>query len=77
MSARGGERNLVKEATVLTALESEGPMTVDEFVTRRGLYVNSWAPTFTALRKAGRIRRTGERRPTSHGAEAFVVEVVA
>lgn len=64
-----------KEEVVLAALKDNGPMTADEFVTRRGWYVNSWAPTFTGLRKQGLVRRTGERRKTRHGADAFVVEV--
>ena len=64
-----------KALVVLGALDRSGPRTADEFVTARGWYVNSWAPTFTQLRKAGLVRRTGERRTTSHGAEAYVIEI--
>jgi hypothetical protein len=62
-----------KTTTVLRALANEGPQTVDEFVTRRGWYVNSWAPTFTKLRKAGLAMRTGDQRSTTHGARAHVI----
>ena len=63
-----------KEQIVLRTL-SRGPLTVDEFVTTNKLYVNSWAPTFTHLRKEGLIRRTGEKRATAHGSEAHVLEI--
>lgn len=66
---------MTKEQIVLQALANEGPLTADEFVTRRGWYVNSWAPTFTQLRKAGLVARTGQKRKTVHGAEAFVIEI--
>lgn len=61
-----------KERVVLAALLVE-PLTVDEFVTERGWYVNSWAPTFTRLRKRGLVKRTGSMRRTSHGALAYVI----
>lgn len=67
----GGDRCQV----ILTALREEGPQTVDEFVTRRGLYHNSWAPSFTRLRQGGLVRRNGERRLTAHGSEAYVIAV--
>jgi hypothetical protein len=66
-----------KAAVVLKALADEGPQTVDEFVTKRGWYVNSWAPTFTELRKVGMVKRTGEMRATSHGAQAHVIGAAA
>lgn len=68
--------NPEKAHAVLTAL-SEHPtgLTVDQFVSDRGWYVNSWAPTFTQLRQAGLIARTGIKVPTSHGATAFVVSI--
>jgi hypothetical protein len=62
-----------KAAVVLKALADEGPQTVDEFVTKRGAYVNSWAPTFTGLRKAGLVHRTGGMKRTSHGAKAHII----
>lgn len=61
--------------TVLRALLEKGPMTADEFVTRSGVYVNSWAPTFTKLRKHGLVARTGDKRATSHKASAHVVQI--
>ncbi|TCC19933.1 hypothetical protein [Kribbella sindirgiensis] len=64
-----------KAGVVLKALADEGPQTVDKFVTRRQAYVNSWAPTFTALRKAGLVQRTGKQEATSHGAKAHVIEL--
>ncbi|WP_405056996.1 hypothetical protein OG474_30200 [Kribbella sp. NBC_01505] len=66
---------LDKTTAVLKALADEGPQTVDEFVTRRDAYVNSWAPTFTELRKAGLVTRTGAQRTTSHGAVAHVIAI--
>lgn len=62
-----------KAIEILKAIDRAGDLTVDEFVSSRGLYVNSWAPTFTKLRQNGLITRTGEKRRTSHGAEAFVL----
>lgn len=64
-----------KEFIILSALSAEGAMTADEFVTRRRWYVNSWAPTFTRLRERGYVERTGETRPTSHGAFAYVIDI--
>lgn len=63
-----------KERFILGALMA-GDMTVDEFVTPRGWYVNSWAPLFTKLRQRDLVRRTGEKRLTSHGAEAYVIQI--
>jgi DNA-binding PadR family transcriptional regulator len=70
-----GKLNKDKAHTILAALDEQGPMTADEFITRRGLYVNSWAPTFTALRKHGLVARNGEKRATTHGSEAYVIEI--
>ncbi len=63
-----------KAEVVLKALANEGPQTVDKFVTSRGWYVNSWAPTFTELRKAGLVKRTGAMGRTTHGAKAHIIE---
>lgn len=63
-----------KEALVLAEIKKR-PTTADEFTTSRGWYINSWAPTFTGLRKRGLIYRTGEQRVTVHGARAFVVAI--
>lgn len=66
---------LDKAAVVLKALADEGPQTVDEFVTKRDAYVNSWAPTFTKLRKADLVERIGMQRATSHGAKAHIIAI--
>lgn len=65
-----------RERKVLTALK-KGPQTVDRFVTRRKLYVNSWAPVFTKLLQDGFLRRTGKTVKTSHGAEAHELTLTA
>lgn len=70
-----GLLNKDKAHVVLTALAEQGPMTVNQFVETRGWYVNSWAPTFTRLRKFGYVQRTGDKLPTSHGASAFVIAI--
>lgn len=62
------------ERIVLQALRL-GDCTVDEFVTSRRGYVNSWAPVFTHLKEAGYIERTGTTRPTSHGGNAHVLRI--
>lgn len=64
-----------KEQVVLAALAAEGPQTVDEFVTSRRWYVNSWAPTFTHLRERELVERTGDTRLTTHGAYAHVCDI--
>lgn len=64
-----------KYITVLRALLVEGPTTADEFVRDRGWYINSWAPVFTHLRQYGLAARTGEKRKTRWGAEAYVIAI--
>lgn len=76
MSATTQERVLNdKERVVLARLADEGPMTADAFVTSRGWYINSWAPSFTQLRKGGLVARTGEQRTTSHRSKAHVITI--
>lgn len=67
--------NTDRALAILAALDTQGPMTADEFITHRGAYVNSWAPTFSGLRAHGLVARTGAKRTTSHGSSAFVVEI--
>ena len=64
-----------KRAQILEALIREGPMTADAFISSRHLYHNTWAPIFTALREEELIERTGDRGITSHGAEAWILEI--
>lgn len=63
-----------KRREILAAL-AVNPMTVDQFVTASRLYVNSWAPVFTHLRKEGLVERTGEQRPTVNGSKAHVLRL--
>lgn len=64
-----------KDGMVLRRMMREGAQTVDEFVSARGWYVNTWAPVFTGLRQRGLLARTGERRRTTHGALAHVITI--
>lgn len=63
-----------REEVVLDWLRM-GPGTVDQFIVETGEYVNSFAPVFTGLLKAGKIKAVGQRR-TSHGGIANVWAVV-
>lgn len=63
-----------KELRVLAWL-NDGPSTVDSFVSSQGLYVNTWAPVFTYLKKHGLIKRSGVRLPTSHGSLAHELQL--
>lgn len=67
--------DLNRAGLVLSVLNDEGPMTADEFVAERGWYVNSWAPVFTQLRQAGLVKRTGQKRATIHGSDAWVIAI--
>ena len=64
-----------REQVVLQALAERGPMTADEFVSPAGLYVNSWAPTFTHLKDYGLVERTGQKKVTKHNGIAFVIAI--
>jgi hypothetical protein len=70
-----GENLTRRELIVLETLAHKGPTTVDRFVGSNELYVNSWAPTFTGLRKRGLVRRTGHTEFTRQGALAYVIEI--
>lgn len=63
-----------REQAVLRTLRNQGPMTVDAFVADN-LYVNTWAPVFSRLKRAGLIDRTGERHFTRYGGTAHVLGI--
>lgn len=66
-----------KRLGILRYLADEGPATVDEYLAETGLYVNSVAPVFTALKDEGLIRRTGEERVTRYGGTANVLAITS
>ena len=65
-----------REYVILYALYLRN-LTPDEFVSHEGVYVSSWAPLFTYLKRDGLIQRTGERRTTAHGRKAHVYRLTA
>lgn len=64
-----------KRRRILRWLGERGDGTVNEFVRQHGLYVNSWAPTFTYLKRDGLIEATGLFRETQYGSPANVWRV--
>lgn len=67
------ETSMTQARDILAAIESDGPMTVDEFIAKRSAEPNDWAPAFSKLRKAGLTQRTGDVRKTRRNRDAFVI----
>lgn len=62
---------------VVGALAQYGEMTADEIAARLGLSILSTRPRCTELKRLGRIRDTGERRPNASGRNAAVFSLAA
>jgi predicted ArsR family transcriptional regulator len=60
------------EAKCLEAMKAHGDLTPDEAAVILGVSVLTVRPRFTALRQAGRIADSGQRRPNANNRKTIV-----